>query len=175
MSDRRRHAARVLPSLGPAVLALAEADLLAPTVETSPNDGPRVREYLAAVGADAPADWGPAAVSAWILWAAAAAGRVAPVVGSADAPTLIAQFKLARRWIPIHQLAQGVVQPGMVVGYRIAPIPSVPKRRVGVVRAVLAAGASFEVIFGNAGAGRDRVAVEARAFTDPLFAGAGGL
>lgn len=174
MTDRRRHVARVLPSLGPAVLALAEADLAAPTVETSLNSSPRIDQMLALVGAVPPADWDAAAVSAWVLEAADAAGRARPIAGSVDAATVVAQLKAARRWIDRGLLTRSTVRPGMIAGFRVAALPSVLKRRVGLVRSIASDGA-IDVIFGNAGPQRDRVAVETRAWNDPLFLGVGGL
>lgn len=174
MSDRRRLRAGSLPSLGPIVLARAEADLAAPTVETSLNSGPRIDQMLALVGAVPPADWAAAAVSTWAIEAADAVGRPRPIAGSIDPAIVIAQLRAARRWIDRGLLATDVVQPGMIAGYRVVALPSVAKRRVGLVRSVAPDG-TLELIVGNAGTNKDRVATEIRAWNDPLFLGVGGL
>lgn len=170
MGTRRRHGGGALPSLGPALLAAAQADLAVPVVEYSP----RVVAMLAGVGLVQPHDWNAAAVTAWVRDAAGAAGRSpAPIAGAATGEAIVAQLVAARRWIARAQLTAAHVVPGMIAARRTAVGSSIIV--VGVVSAVDVVHGRLTTIQGDAGEGRDRVAVRYMGLADPLFLGCGSV
>ena len=104
------------PGFAAAFLACARRDLAIGVREVGENDGPRVREYLAAVGVGAPANWCAAAITFWMRAAARELGVEPPVRGSAGAKALMAQFQQAGRFASAEELRRnpGLLQPGMV-------------------------------------------------------------
>jgi hypothetical protein len=156
-----------------AFLARARRDLAAGVRETAPNDGPRIREMLAAVGVADPANWCAAAVTTWLLDAAWELGVEPPIRGSAGAKALMAQFQRAGRWVSADELRRdpSLLQPGMVaVWHRGAP-----GAWTGHVAVVASAtiGTRFVSIDGNGGPAGDRVADTRRELNDRLFLGVG--
>lgn len=163
------------PGLASVFLGRARADLDAGVRETAPNDGPRVRGYLAAVGVAEPANWCAAAVTCWLRDAARELGVEPPVRGSAGAKALMAQFQQANRFISAEELRRNpsLLQPGMVAFWH----RGAPGAWTGHTAAVAsaAAGTRFTSIDGNGGPAGDRVAETPRSLSDPLLLGVGRI
>ena len=156
-----------------AAALLEQAQAAIGIIEEPPgsNDGPKIREYLEAVGVKEPASWCAAAASAWLALAAAELGVDEPVASSASALQLAQHFVEADLWIPAHEAAS-CAAPGMMVFWRRPP--SAWHGHVGVIEHVFGDG-TFATIEGNSGPHGDRVARMIRRFDDPLLYGVGRL
>jgi hypothetical protein len=162
-------------ALGTAFLARAQADLDAGVVETAPNDGPRIRAMLAAVGVTWPDHWCAAAATDWIRGGATDLHVEPPVRGSAGALALMAQFQQAGRFISAAELRANpdLLEPGQIA-FWLRGAPGSGKGHTGAV-ATRATGTAFTSIDGNGGTQGDRVASAPRDLGDPKFLGVGRL
>lgn len=128
---------------------------------------------LAAVGHFAANDWNAAAVSTWILEAAARSSRKPPIAGALKGVDVVAQLQAAKRWLPKATLTLAKVRPGMIAASKASALS--PVVWVGVVREVASNG-DLLCIDGDAGGQPGtRVAIRTRKLTDPLFLGCGFL
>jgi peptidoglycan hydrolase-like protein with peptidoglycan-binding domain len=162
-------------ALAAAFLARALADLDAGVVETAPNDGPRIRAMLSAVGVTWPDHWCAAAATDWIHGAAHDLGIEAPVRGSAGALALMAQFQQAGRFMSATDLRTNPyrLEPGQIA-FWLRGAPGSGKGHTGAVE-TRATGTAFASIDGNGGPQGDRVARTQRDLRDPKFLGVGRL
>lgn len=159
--------------IGLAALARARADRDLPVVETAPNWGPRIKQYLANVGISAPAHWCAAALSTWIMEAEQATGWKGPIVPSPGAKHIMQQFRRAGRWLQRAKVLPSEVRPGMVAVWDRGT-PAAPWRgHVGMVAGVN--GGAFSSIEGNATPAGDRVAAVPRSLRDRSLLGFGVL
>ena len=126
---------KALGSLAMATLARAQADLDAGVEETNPNDGPRIREYLANYNLPGGYDWCAAALGTWLREAAAATGLPAPIKGSPGALVTKGQFQKAGLWIAKDTLTKHTVQPGMVPIWTRGD-PAKGQGHIGIIAAV---------------------------------------
>lgn len=173
------HAARAQPlpvphpevsaSLAEALRYVAAMEFLSVVRETAPNDGPRIREYLRAVGVDQPAAWCAAFVTWCLRTAAGSLGVKPPIAGSAGAKALGYQLQRAGRWLSAEQLRANpsALRPGLIlVWHRGAPASWTG--HTGILARV--EGGRFWSIEGNAG---DRVAEMDHSIDEPALIGAG--
>jgi peptidoglycan hydrolase-like protein with peptidoglycan-binding domain len=161
--------------LAAAALARAVADLEAGVCEERPNDGERIGQYLRRFDIEPPADWCSVTASSWILDAAEAIGTVAPVIGSAGAKTLEAQFRRAGRFIDADDLLKDPLKlrDGMLIFWDRTTRDDW-RGHVGIKRRTVS-GTKVKTVEGNSGAKGDRVAEMDRDLRDPKFRGAGWL
>ena len=154
-----------------ATLQAARDALRAGVVETGPNTGPVVDEYLRAVGIAPPANWCAAAVSAWIRAGYKSLGRNPPVDGGAQAKGFITKFEKLGRWIPKDKIRNEVPPGSVIIWWRGDPASWTG--HIGIVEQF--DGTTFQTIEGNSGPKGDRVARMVRKLNDEHLLGIGVL
>jgi hypothetical protein len=143
--------------------------------ETSKNDGPEVRQYLANVNQPPGQNWCAGAVWTWIRDASERSGsprvlEVIPPTGSAKA--VADGPKRVGWWVPVETVRASSERPppgSVPIWDRSVPPGSSWEGHIGVLESW--DGDTFKSIEGNSGATWDRVARMERALADPRLLG----
>ena len=161
--------------VGLATLEAAKLDLTRGVRETSPNDGPAIREYLRPYGLQAPQNWCAVSVCHWMSEGCRDHSLTPPIAGSPAAQGVFAQ--LLHAGLAVRYGAPGfqrALRAGNIIVWR-RPSRGSWAGHLGLVLRDYDGGGIIHTLEGNSGKYGDRVAEMKRPRTDSKIIGLGQL